>query len=292
MKTLNLPNLSLSELLFKLYSENDSVYFTKTDVYKYVHDITNRFNKKLCKMLLQDIQYFATNEVEYSNGNTTLPLTRIDASEPDNISEFFMYQIPESMEDRETNVFYYVINPPFYSLNVKGLTNLIEFTFSVIWAIIEGLGEDEYSILAKETNKGIYEEKEREKRKVYIYKPMFAEHVNEFIAWLRREKFISGDLQVAVECTNFARLYFILKEEGVLETNLNNTKGITAFFKEFGVDVVETINNEIETPQITRKTVTNDNALDTTLLVSPEGAGNIYGETVKKIRKIFRIGIN
>lgn len=168
----------------------------------------------------------------------------------------------------------FVINSILFSVDVSDNELKIEnektfeyirlYDESVAQSYIDKFGEEEYFKRGKEI--GGFKSVEITKFDD-LFKKEYQSKIDEFRKWLKREEYINDANEItASNYTNFARLFYLLRDNSIIKPNINNTKGITAYFKEFGVNVVETLNSLSETPEIARKTVTNENAKDFTQL--------------------------
>lgn len=278
----NIQNLSVAELLEKLYNSDDSVFISHTDLVTYVEQNSNKFQSDILKIIYSDIIRFVLTKMKLYWFGKKVYLDDICFIKPKHIRGIIMKQDAErAYNDLKRYLKRYDIGGYFrkialgntmfhefiYFPNRIGAKNIVELLH-----IVDDKLEKEKLTKEIELNKDItaIKSKNSEMKNTNFMDLFKTEHQNKidrFKSWLKREEYINDANEItASNYTNFARLFYLLRDNSIIKPNINNTKGITAYFKEFGVNVVETLNSLSETPEIARKTVTNENAKDFTQL--------------------------
>jgi hypothetical protein len=98
-----------------------------------------------------------------------------------------------------------------------------------------------------------------------LFKFEYKDRIEVFKCWLKKERYLNESNEIAIDYTQFARIFFYLQEICVCH-NKPMIQRMTVYFKEFNVDVVEERDNTSNTIQVTRTAVTNFNAQNTTLI--------------------------
>ncbi len=93
-----------------------------------------------------------------------------------------------------------------------------------------------------------------------LFKDEYHDKIDSFKGWLRNNEFINENNQLLDLPTNFARIYYLLKYQGIIKPNIKDSVGIKTYFSDFQCEVKEKINPDSKNKEITRKTVTNQNA--------------------------------
>ena len=277
----NILNLSLGELLNELYADKNKI-IAETDIYNHIRVITNDFEKEILDLLLSDLKTFCLNVVQIKYFGQKIKVWELMNFIANN--EFLTEENMKGVElNREGLSFF---DEPDYPIiydavdaiielfpnrevdhdNVIGFINVSYYAKLVEKIYTEKYGKSELD----ETMRKIELKTSKKSRQILyndLFKPKYQSKIDEFRKWLKREEYINDANEItASNYTNFARLFYLLRDNSIIKPNINNTKGITAYFKEFGVNVVETLNSLSETPEIARKTVTNENAKDVTQL--------------------------
>jgi hypothetical protein len=274
----NIQNLSLTELL-ATFQTNEDFHIFNIDIYNHIYRLTNGLNKKLMDTLILDLVMYCLENIPLRILGELINYEELMESDVmDKYLEFsrvkklgMTEEIIKSYHNYPNN---FVINSILFSVDVSDNELKIEnektfeyirlYDESVAQSYIDKFGEEEYFKRGKEI--GGFKSVEITKFDD-LFKKEYQSKIDEFRKWLKREEYINDANEItASNYTNFARLFYLLRDNSIIKPNINNTKGITAYFKEFGVNVVETLNSLSETPEIARKTVTNENAKDFTQL--------------------------
>ena len=321
----NLLNLSLSELLYELYYTNEEVYSCSIDYYHHIKKITEDFNYNLLVELESNLYHFFAyrvhlvfDETEIYNLNTvyfeqpksdTVDYADALAFEIDNREgEFEKVNIGEKIgilpaldglaimltEDNENvkleNKNGYMNLYPYLEAFINNSECKNNFNFMVLEEYDEEAGRTTFGRNTTTLYSNARMSRNRAELKFErLFKKENAnqQKIERFKKWLQQEKYINEKNEhISGNATNFARIYYLCRENGIFNLNYSDSKGIKIFFSEFCVDVVEKIDIEKDSFQVVRKTVTNENATATDLLMDSNKTP--YYETAKqRIKEIF-----
>ena len=97
-----------------------------------------------------------------------------------------------------------------------------------------------------------------------LFKPEFVEKLDDFFQSLKKHEFINNNNEwMKTNLSEPARIYFYLKEKGIIKTIYKDTPALKCFYKQFGITVYE--NNkkpETDCKSVTRENVTSSFAKD------------------------------
>ena len=283
----NIQNLSLSELFVELMNNsNEEIYFTDLDTYNHIKYNTDNFDMTLLTFFYYDLFSFVAFELCYLiNGDKYIyPLISLQDLDYEPFGDPVYKDMPKlNTNNVEKIVVENVIDELVLrakqliddnNLRVK-FDNDYAFSYILKYAHLFSAVLRKHNFDYEGYRDAQYSELIKDKRNAQIsvikfidlFKTEYQNKIDRFKSWLKREEYINDTHEItASNYTNFARLFYLLRDNSIIKPNINNTKGITAYFKEFGVNVVETLNSLSETPEIARKTVTNENAKDFTQL--------------------------
>ncbi|GEM_PF-4761841 len=269
----NILNLSLSELLYELYNANEKFIFSGIDYYNHIRINTNNLDIKYLYELYSDFYQFIRLEVYliYYNSekynlttiindhpyNDTIDYDVIDLSEPKD----GVYSLLEMCWD----ITGYNDNVRFE--NELGI-RLLENYYSILDDIFLSMNIDNKNRWGDKLLKLSY--KDNKPQKIQNYQLQFSdlfkveyrddEIQSKFSQWLIRERYLNHSNEIICDHIKFARLYYLLREEGIVRPLKNQTNVMRTYFGNFGVKVVESYDPENDAPQVVRKTVTGESA--------------------------------
>lgn len=305
----NIYNLSFLELMYELLSAEDFYFFSKIDFHNHIKKITDGFNSDQMFFLFQDLHEFIGSEIYISYGkNEKYSLDYICREKPkEKIIDYSGANWVDDIFtiDQKISVAFVITqdNNDLEFETKHGSIHVFDY-YEIFSTIAEAYGinfslkrEGYYFMFEMKIDKNNGEEitkKSSKKMKVLNFIDLFnidytnVSKIQELKKWLQRERFINDDEILICNYTNAARIYFILREESIIRPNNNITSDIRCFFKEFGVNVVETKDEDSNNPQVVRRTVTGDDAKNTKSLEANDGTGTIYNKAKNKLIEIFK----
>ena len=90
----------------------------------------------------------------------------------------------------------------------------------------------------------------------HLFKEEYRNKIADFINWLKRERYVNISNQIIEKDTKFARIYYLLRDNGIVNPNTNYSDAMRSYFGKFNVSVVERINESADKPQVLRRVVT------------------------------------
>lgn len=282
MKTIkNIHNLGLGELLCELYNSEDIDYLSNLDFRNHIKKITNNFDEEFMFHLYLDLKNFFSDEVniifdeneKYSLGEVYRCNPKSDKYKYPTEDEYNSTNETDMMYLMATNLIEYNEQLKFenkigfeqvmdYILEFNNIADEMELEFSV--RIENGLYGDFMRIGKDKKNFNSF--------KIDRFEDLFKKEYrnneiqNNFIKWLKNKHFINQENNLNVNHAYFARLYYLLREWGIMIQNLSHSMAMRTYFSKFGVKVVENIDPEDELPQVTRRSVTSEDTRITDLL--------------------------
>ena len=265
----NIQSLSVAELLYELYYAREFYFYSKLDFNNHIRKNTDGFNKSSMFLLYIDLSNFIESEIEIiypDNEKYNLynifhhkpqcdyieykGITYIDDENPiDNLISMAYTLIQDNdnlnfeYEEGSTQVMEYY-------LEFKDIADELGLIFSsekdvvvsnVMYFTRENRGTNNITPIKFED---LFKKEYRDKEIQY-----------KFIQWLRKEGYLNLNNEITKDKTNFARIYYLLRENGITVPNINHTKTMEVYFGKFGVEVVESINPSSETIQVLRRSV-------------------------------------
>ena len=282
----NILNLSLGEFLCKLYgSKNKELYYSQLDINRFIKKISNDYDPELIYLLKQDLLKYCEDLVicEY-NG---------DIYELGDLPDFEYKDIASKLEEfpkkhglidicniNDKIVQYDGSNISRYLTELLDYSNydnhLKLFNFSGLWRLslfateVEKLFDKKIDQEVKENLRATYQEMNKKRLVghdrtitfIDLFKKEYQsnEIQSKFSQWLIRERYLNHSNEIICDHTKFARLYYLLREEGITKPIPNKTNVMRTYFGNFGVKVVESYDPENDAPQVVRKTVTGESA--------------------------------
>lgn len=267
----NILNLSLSELLFELYNANERFIFSGIDYYNHIRINTNNLDIKYLYQLYSDFYQFIRLEVYliYYNSekynlttiindhpyNDTIDYDVIDLSEPkDDVYSLLEMcwditgyndnvRFENELGNRLLEDYYSILDDIFLSMNIDNKNR---------WG-------DKLLKLSYQNNKPL-KIQNIQLQYIDLFNVAYRDDIiqSKFKQWLVREHF--NESNEIKSPTNFARVYYFLREKGITKQISNQSKVMRTYFGNFGVEVVERYNPENDAPQVVRKTVTGESA--------------------------------
>lgn len=284
----NIQNLSVAELFSVFLNNSDERYvINDIDFRFHIRNNTNDFDSKSLKILYAEIRKFIEYQIllEYNDQIYTLRdlLNFFDDANYSYTPSQLLYRLSKIVFDNLMEIEYInhdaVIYIRRYNIVFKEILEELEFD----------INENQKNILTLTQNNITNRVKKKDLHFIDLFKDEYYSEnkIKKFKDWLKRSRFINDKYEVTGNYSNFAKIYYLLRYNGITLPNIALIKGITAFFDEFNVDVVTTKNKDAIRPQITRVAVTNDIAKEFKQLVSNDGTGLIFRDASKIINDIF-----
>lgn len=257
----NIQNLSVAELFAEFLKKSDERYeISDIDFRSHIRNNTNGFDGKLLKILHTEIRNFIEYQIlfEYNDHIYTLRdlLDLFDDANYSYTPTQSLYRLSKIVFDNLSEIEY---------LNHDAVIYIRRYN-SVFKEILEelkfDLNENQKNILSLTQNNKINRTKKTEYTFTELFKKEYQrdEIQSKFIQWLIRERYLNHSNEIICDHIKFARLYYLLREEGIVRPLKNQTNVMRTYFGNFGVKVVESYDPENDAPQVVRKTVTGESA--------------------------------
>ena len=270
MKTINnIQNIGLSELFVELLNnKNEEIYFCEIDAYNHLKTISNNFDLFSLSMIYIDLFAFISFELTFLINGDSWSLGTVNdiAYDSDflNINSESLNDITDENVITETILRVNKLREINIGVEIVEL-NVYNYLMNYTNIFREIISRNEIDISMFEGNPFIKSVREH-KKSVLFFKDLFKKEYqsneiqSKFSQWLIRERYLNHSNEIICDHTKFARLYYLLREEGITKPIPNKTNVMRTYFGNFGVKVVESYDPENDAPQVVRKTVTGESA--------------------------------
>lgn len=301
----NIQNLSVAELIETLYNSNNNVFVSNADLKIYFKQVTNDFQLDILDTIRNDIIRFAVTKMRMNWFGKKIYLDDVYHYSFEKIRGFAKKQdaeiafkyIKRYWERGEIHLYIHIVafggtmfSESVYFENNIGAKKIVNLISMIEVIIKKEKSTNEIDNIENRATKKIPNKEIKKNNFKDLFKKKYYDlaKIDNFKEWLKLSDLINENYKVACDYSNFAKIYFLLQDEGIFLPNTPIGDGITAFFKEFGVDVVDAKDQSADTPQITRVAVTNGTAQDFKYLLSYDKNEKIYNNAVKVINEIFK----
>jgi hypothetical protein len=258
----NILNLSVAELFSVFLNNSDERYvINDIDFRFHIRNNTDDFDSKSLKILYAEIRKFIEYQIllEYNDQIYTLRdlLNFFDDANYSYTPSQLLLRLSKIVFDNLMEIEYInhdaVIYIRRYNIVFKEILEELEFEINENQKNILPLTQNEIS----NSNKQV---------KDLVFKDLFKKEYrsdeiqSKFKQWLISEQYVNQSNDLICVYIKFARLFYLLRDEGIVRPIPNQTKVMRTLFGNFGVEVVESYDPENDAPQVVRKTVTGESA--------------------------------
>jgi len=271
----NILSLSVAELLYELYYAKEFYFYSKLDFYNHIKKHTDDFNKSSMFLLHTDLSEFIGSEIEiiypenekYNLYNIFYHKPQCDYIEYKGIT----YYDDENLIDNFISMAYTLIqdNDNLKFEYENGSTLVMEY-YLEFQDVADELGlkfttEKKDGLVSRimyltRENRGTNNITQIKYEDLFKKEYRSDEIQSKFNQWMIRERYLNHSNEIICDHTKFARLYYLLREEGITKPIPNQTNVMRTYFGNFGVEVVESYDPENDVPQVIRKTVAGESA--------------------------------
>ena len=274
----NILNLSLGEFLHELYgSQGEKVFYSELDIIKFIKNITDEYDSELIYLLQEDLSKYCEDVITFEYKGNEYVFSELsvngDLSEINYNIEKEIKRMSDIWDEYKYDFSRYLTQFVYYKikddnlkiLNFSGVWRLTNFATTVAILYDEKIKDEVKEDLRakyKEINRKHLNGSDRTITFIDLFKKEYQrdEIQSKFSQWLIRERYLNHSNEIICDYTKFARLYYLLREEGITNPIPNKTNVMRTYFGNFGVEVVESYDPENDSQQVVRKTVTGESA--------------------------------
>ena len=289
--------LSLPDLLTTLCSEQ-ALILSELDIHNSLKRLSSNFKVAELRVVLKDILKFGYGyfKVEYESKVTTVEtlykesvissdIIRNVYNDADTFDKGLIYHVDyeKSIADFDTGCLVYCIDAKIVDADIVKYQNLVRYTQEVEEVLYKLYEENKITNEPQERPQQEFNSLFRIEYRNNI--PLLNSQIELFKSWLNRELFINSNNEVIVGLTNFTRIYYLMKDIGLLDLSISNSKSVKLFLKEFGINVVEKLTDKGN--EITTRTTRDERTKDYTMLTTETNAYNFHIIATKELSRIF-----